>query len=331
MIKTPESLHWLKDVNVASPTDDYALVYDSATGLWGAEQIDHGALAGLSDDDHANYHTDARGDARYLYRENTVAFTPDGNYEPATKKYVDDAVSDAGGGDMTKAVYDQDDDGIVDNSESLEGSTKAQVQDHNPKVHASSHEDTGADEISVAGLSGELADPQPSNFLKLSDTPASYSGQVGKFPKVNSDEDALEFMTRCAIRAKRTSTQSITGDGSAYVVQLNTEDYDLGDDFDSTSTYRFTAPVTGYYAITAMAEWDFAVANAKRYAAAIRIDGTADMESHLIAGTTERLTNTIADFRYLTSTQTVDLVVGHNTGLAKNLRRAYLTVHLIHQ
>jgi len=29
-------------------------------------------------------------DARYLYRENTVAFTPNGDYEPATKKYVDD-------------------------------------------------------------------------------------------------------------------------------------------------------------------------------------------------------------------------------------------------
>lgn len=29
-------------------------------------------------------------DARYLYKENVSAFTPDGDYEPATKKYVDD-------------------------------------------------------------------------------------------------------------------------------------------------------------------------------------------------------------------------------------------------
>jgi len=40
-----------------------------------------------------------------------------------------------GGGDMLKAVYDMDDDGVVDNSEKLEGSTKAQVQDHAPKEH----------------------------------------------------------------------------------------------------------------------------------------------------------------------------------------------------
>jgi len=43
--------------------------------------------------------------------------------------------SSGGGGDMYKSTYDTDDDGIVDNSEKLEGSTKAQVQDHTPKKH----------------------------------------------------------------------------------------------------------------------------------------------------------------------------------------------------
>lgn len=33
------------------------------------------------------------GDARYLYKENTDPFTPDGDYEPATKKYVDDSAA----------------------------------------------------------------------------------------------------------------------------------------------------------------------------------------------------------------------------------------------
>jgi len=36
---------------------------------------------------------------------------------------------------MLKSVYDTDNNGIVDNSEKLEGFTKAQVQDHTPKVH----------------------------------------------------------------------------------------------------------------------------------------------------------------------------------------------------
>ncbi len=39
-------------------------------------------------------------------------------------------------GDMAKSVYDTGDNGVVDNSEKLEGSTKTQVQDHTPKGHA---------------------------------------------------------------------------------------------------------------------------------------------------------------------------------------------------
>jgi hypothetical protein len=51
----------------------------------------------------------------------------------------------AGGGDMYKATYDTDNDGVVDNSEQLEGATKAQVQDHTPKAHTiASHSDTTA-------------------------------------------------------------------------------------------------------------------------------------------------------------------------------------------
>jgi hypothetical protein len=60
-----------------------------------------------------------------------------------------------GGGDMLKSVYDTDDDGVVGNSEKLEGSTKAQVQNHAPNAHASSHQDGGSDEISLTGLAGE--------------------------------------------------------------------------------------------------------------------------------------------------------------------------------
>jgi hypothetical protein len=39
------------------------------------------------------------------------------------------------GGDMEKSVYDTDNDGVVDDSEKLEGSTKAEVQDHLAKAH----------------------------------------------------------------------------------------------------------------------------------------------------------------------------------------------------
>ena len=67
-------------------------------------------------------------------------------------------------GDMFKDTYDANDDGVVDDAEDsqlLDGSTKAEVQTHAPAAHKASHENDGDDEISVAGLSGELADDQP--------------------------------------------------------------------------------------------------------------------------------------------------------------------------
>ena len=109
--------------------------------------------------------------------------------------------SPPGPGDMLKSVYDTDDDGVADAAElaanalKLEGSTKAEVRDHVPIAHKTSHQDGGTDEISVAGLSGELADPQKSNFLKLSDTPDSYSGHGGKVVTVKTDVSGLEFTT----------------------------------------------------------------------------------------------------------------------------------------
>jgi len=52
-----------------------------------------------------------------LELDNTTSFTPDADYEPATKKYVDDSYAASGNGDMLKSVYDTNDNGKVDGAE----------------------------------------------------------------------------------------------------------------------------------------------------------------------------------------------------------------------
>jgi len=56
---------------------------------------------------------------RALALDNTTAFTPDADYEPATKKYVDDQVGGTAHGDMETATYDTDIDGVVDKAEGV--------------------------------------------------------------------------------------------------------------------------------------------------------------------------------------------------------------------
>ena len=103
---------WTYRANIMGPT--------GAQGDTGAPgPSDHGALTGLGDDDHTQYHNDTRGDARYIYRANTGAFTPTADYHPATKKYVDDQVSAA----SDPAQIDNDDDLTyvkVTNSDTME-------------------------------------------------------------------------------------------------------------------------------------------------------------------------------------------------------------------
>lgn len=48
---------------------------------------------------------------------------PTEDMDAATKKYVDDSVGNAGGGDMLKSVYDTNGNGIVDNAEKVNGHT----------------------------------------------------------------------------------------------------------------------------------------------------------------------------------------------------------------
>ncbi len=50
---------------------------------------------------------------------------PTEDMDAATKKYVDDSVGNAGGGDMLKSVYDTNGNGIVDNAEKVGGHTVA--------------------------------------------------------------------------------------------------------------------------------------------------------------------------------------------------------------
>jgi len=77
------------------------------------------------------------------------------------KDLVDFMNSPTGGGDMLKSVYDVGNTGTVDqakDSDTLDGQHAAAFA---TASHAAAHQDAGADEVNVAGLSGELADPQP--------------------------------------------------------------------------------------------------------------------------------------------------------------------------
>jgi len=69
---------------------------------------------------------------------------------------VDDKID----GDMLKATYDTEPNGVVDNAEKLEGSSKPQVRDHTPKGHVlNAHENPTSDISMNTKKITNLADP----------------------------------------------------------------------------------------------------------------------------------------------------------------------------
>ena len=62
-----------------------------------------------------------------------------------------------------------------------------------PAAHASSHENGGGDEVSVAGLSGELADDQPPKAHVLDSVDHTISGKEAGMALIASAADAFSF------------------------------------------------------------------------------------------------------------------------------------------
>lgn len=142
---------------------------------------DHGQLTGLADDDHTQYIlvNGSRGFSAVV-----AGVDPTADAHLATKKYVDDEIAEGVGitdhGELTGLA---DDDHIqyvlvngsrafsavvagVDPTADPHLATKKYVDDKIPLAHKTSHEDGGGDEISVAGLSGALADKQDANKIQ---------------------------------------------------------------------------------------------------------------------------------------------------------------------
>jgi hypothetical protein len=70
---------------------------------------------------------------------------------------------------------------------------------------------------------------------------AALSAPVSAVPKTNP----YKFF------AYVSAANQILGSTAAIKVTLNTEDFDTGNNFDSTTNYRFTVPAAGYYQIDA--------------------------------------------------------------------------------
>lgn len=122
---------------------------------------------------------------------------------PTMKAIVDYVVS-MGGGDMTKAVYDTDDDGIVDNSEALEGHNslyfKNQYDITLPTTGYTEEEVTIWGEtktMQVITITSDVDGDPLTNFASdmVADYPINLTGTLEDFKKLYAVEIGLASVT----------------------------------------------------------------------------------------------------------------------------------------
>jgi uncharacterized protein DUF2793/endosialidase-like protein len=160
-----------------------------------------------------------------------------------------------------------------------------------------------------------------SDFLGLTDTPDTYSGQAGKVVAVNSGETALEFITDTGAAplgavVQRVATQSIAPNVNTAVI-WDTETRDENGYWTSGAPTRLTVPATGWHAITAFIQWDTTTGVTR--IVNVRVNGTAYIAvvSEGNAGVDQR--QSVAVNWYLTAGDYVEIVVFQSTAGARTL------------
>ena len=101
------------------------------------------------------------------------------------------------------------------------------------------------------------------DFLSLTDTPSSYSGEGEKTVKVKATEDGLEFVEMDGVvdiscKVTKSASQSIPN-ATLTAITWNQESYDTDGMHDTvTNNTRVTFNTAGKYSVLAQAEWEIA-------------------------------------------------------------------------
>jgi hypothetical protein len=169
---------------------------------------------------------------------------------------------------------------------------------------------------SVGGGSVTIAEPNTASDFTLSVPAATGDVMVsGNMP---------------AFSATRSGTQSIAN-GTFTKIQFNVEEFDTNNCFDSTTNFRFTPTVAGYYQVNGSASWSFTSGFSN---ASIYKNGSAFKWGNLILATVAGCSGTVSALIYLNgSTDYIELFTyqasGSSQNIATNTTETYFQASLV--
>ena len=150
--------------------------------------------------------------------------------------------------------------------------------------------------------------------------------------KRTEDFRTEHISTLMKARAYLSADQLNISSGVATKVLLDTESYDLGDNF---ASYKFVAPITGYYQVNAGVRYVSAsVVADERYFCIIRRNGVNAVSGVGHAAVADAVLPTCSDVLYLAAEQYLELFAYHVAGVDTvdidgGTAHTYMSVHLL--
>ena len=116
-----------------------------------------------------------------------------------------------------------------------------------------------------------------------------------------------------AVRAYRTTSNQMIATGTSTKLQLNIVSYDIGEEFDITTNYRFTAKKAGYYLIVVNVTWGNSV-DQKNHYVGIRKNGATALNHKLVSSGTTWFVQSYSDILLLNPNDYIEVYVEQDTG-----------------
>jgi len=133
-------------------------------------------------------------------------------------------------------------------------------------------------------------------------------------------------------RAYLSSAQDDLAQDDNHLVTLDGESFDPGSYF-NTTTYKFVAPIAGFYAVAGQVGFKNIVAD-KIYKARLKVEGTTTLFGIAHSGLNAYITPSFADIIQLAASDEVTLNAVHESGvdtvdLINDPDYTYLSIHLL--
>ena len=161
----------------------------------------------------------------------------------------------------------------------------------------------------------------------------SQTGNTGKVLQTDGSTTSWQtnssagFSSKC--RARRTSAQNVAAN-SWTKIQFNTEDFDIGSEFDNVTNYRFTATTAGYYQVNASVAFT-ANAGDLEIGIALYKDGSVYSIAYGFRKGGNNASANISDLVYLASSGYIEVYAWQDNGTRAiditSGNQAYISIH----